>query len=75
MYGMMTYQDPLGGIQGMVSIYTTHANLTLAYNLGAMGGVALGFQIGSGILVGMTYVASDSDAFTGLDQYTLCILL
>ena len=64
---MLTYHDPLGGIQGIVSIYTTHANLTLAYNMGALGGMALGVQITSGVLVGMTYVASDADAFVGLD--------
>lgn len=52
----------------MLCIYSVTANLTIAYNLGAMGGVMLGLQILSGILVAMTYVASDEQSFTALDQ-------
>jgi len=52
----------------MLCIYSVTANLTIAYNLGAIGGVMLGLQIASGILVAMTYVASDECSFAALDQ-------
>jgi len=51
----------------MLCIYSVTANLTIAYNLGAIGGMMLALQIASGILVAMTYVASDAHSFTALD--------
>lgn len=52
----------------MLCTYSVTANLTIAYNLGAIGGVMLGLQITSGVLVAMTYVASDTQSFTALDS-------
>ena len=52
----------------MLCIYSTTANITIAYNLGAIGGVMLGLQIASGVLVAMTYVASDEQSFATLDE-------
>jgi len=60
--------DPSIPVQSMLCIYSTTANITIAYNLGAIGGVMLGLQIASGILVAMTYVASDDNSFAALDQ-------
>jgi len=54
----------------MLCIYSTTANITIAYNLGAIGGVMLGLQIASGVLVAMTYVASDDQSFATLDVCT-----
>ena len=53
----------------MLCIYSVTANLTIAYNLGAIGGMMLALQIASGILVAMTYVASDAHSFTALDTW------
>lgn len=66
--GMLCLHDPVLPIQSMLCLYSTSANITLAYNLGAIGGVMYGLQVGSGILVGMTYVASDDYSFSTLDS-------
>ena len=56
----------------MLCLYSTSANITLAYNLGAIGGVMYGLQVTSGILVAMTYVASDDHSFSTLDLNGIC---
>ena len=68
MLGMLWLHDPSTPVHSMLCIYSTTANITLAYNLGAIGSMMYGLQVGSGILVGMTYVASDAQAFYALDQ-------
>jgi quinol-cytochrome oxidoreductase complex cytochrome b subunit len=67
MLGMLMVHDPVVPISGMLVLYTTSANITIAYNLGAIGGMAYGLQVASGILVAMTYVASDEYSFPTLD--------
>ena len=54
----------------MLCMYSTTANITIAYNLGAIGSTMFVLQVASGILVGMTYVASETHAFTALDSHT-----
>lgn len=51
----------------MLCSYSTHSNLSVSYNLGASAGVMLALQIGSGILIAMSYVASAEQAFLTLD--------
>lgn len=48
-------------------MYSTTANLTLAYNVGAMGGVMYALQVSSGIVIAMSYVASEDYSFPALD--------
>jgi len=64
---MLMVHDPVVPISGMLVVYSTSANITIAYNLGAIGGMAYGLQVASGILVAMTYVASDEYSFPTLD--------
>ena len=71
MLGMLWMHDPVLPVQSMLCIYSTTANITLAYNLGAIGGVMYSLQVGSGILVAMTYVASDDHSFSTLDHRSL----
>lgn len=66
--GMLWLHDPAIPVQSMLCLYSTSANITLAYNLGAIGGVMYGLQVTSGILVAMTYVASDDHSFATLDS-------
>jgi len=67
MLGMLFMHDASIPIHSMLCIYSTTANITIAYNVGAIGGVMLCIQIASGVLVAMTYVASDVDSFMALD--------
>ena len=71
MLGMLWMHDPVLPVQSMLCIYSTTANITLAYNLGAIGGVMYSLQVGSGILVAMTYVASDDHSFSTLDHRSI----
>ena len=66
-FGSLGLHDPVLPVHSMLCIYSTSSNITIAYNLGAIGGTMLAIQITSGILVGMTYVASDEQSFTTLD--------
>lgn len=51
----------------MLCTYSTHANLSIVYNMGAAAGIMLAIQIGSGIVIAMSYVASADVAFSTLD--------
>ena len=48
-------------------LYSTSSNLTVAYNVGAMAGVLYAVQVSSGIVVAMSYVASEEYSFSALD--------
>ena len=60
--------DPLVVLHGNLCIYSTSANLTVAYNMGAMVGVMFGVQVASGVCIAMSYVASEVMSFPALDQ-------
>ena len=67
MLGSLLLTDPVVPVHGMLSIYTTSSNLTLAYNIGAAAGICFSVQVISGVLVALTYVASDACSFSTLD--------
>ena len=67
MLGMLWLSDPLVTLHGSLCIYSTSASLTIAYNLGAIGGILYGMQVGSGLCVAMSYVASEEYSFPTLD--------
>lgn len=48
-------------------MYSTTSNLTISYNLGAIGGVLYVMQVSSGLCVAMSYVASETESFHTLD--------
>ena len=48
-------------------MYSTTSNLTIAYNVGAMGGVMYTLQVVSGVVIAMSYVASEEYSFPTLD--------
>ena len=54
-------------VQSTLVLYSTSANLTVAYNLGATGGMVFGIQVLSGVIIAMSYVASDDYSFSTLD--------
>lgn len=49
-------------------MYSTTSNLTVAYNVGAMGGVMYTMQVISGVVIAMSYVASEEYSFPTLDS-------
>nr|ADP88933.1 apocytochrome b [Diplonema papillatum]APQ44781.1 apocytochrome b [Diplonema papillatum] len=53
--------------QGTLAMYSAPAALTASYNVGAMAAVMYAMQVLSGIMVAMSYVASDA-AFHALDH-------
>ena len=67
MYGSLLVYDPLLVLHTTLSMYSTTSSLSVAYNLGAMSGVMLSVQVISGIIIAMSYVASEVDAFMVLD--------
>jgi len=60
--------DPVASTNHTLQLYTTTANLTGAYNVGALAGVLYGIQVASGVVIAMSYVASDEGAFVALDD-------
>jgi len=64
---MLLVYDPLVLMQGTLVMYSTTSNLTVAYNVGAAGGVMYGMQVTSGLVIAMSYVASDEGSFSTLD--------
>nr|ATQ37454.1 apocytochrome b [Diplonema ambulator] len=60
--------DVGGQLHATICTYSTHANLSTAYNMGAAAGIMLAVQIASGVLIAMSYVASDAEAFSALDS-------
>jgi quinol-cytochrome oxidoreductase complex cytochrome b subunit len=67
MLGMLWMVDPVVPVHGMLSIYSTTSNLTVAYNVGATAGVSYALQVSSGLVIAMSYVASDAMSFCTLD--------
>ena len=65
--GMLYVVDPLVVPHGSLCVYTTSGNLTVSYNLGAIGGMLYGLQVASGLCVAMSYVASEALSFPTLD--------
>ena len=53
----------------MLCTYSTSASLSAAYNLGALAGILYTVQLSSGVLIAMSYVASE-DAYSALDAAT-----
>jgi quinol-cytochrome oxidoreductase complex cytochrome b subunit len=68
MMGMLLTTDVLVPIHASACVYSTSANLTVMYNLGACAGTLYVMQVVSGITMGMSYVASEVDAFITLDS-------
>ena len=67
MLGSLLLVDPVVPLQSMLTIYSTTANLSVAYNVGATAGVSYAIQVSSGVVIAMSYVASDDHAFGTLD--------
>ena len=47
--GMLWVSDPCTLLHSTLSMYSTTANLTIAYNIGAIGGMMYALQVSSGI--------------------------
>ena len=65
----------------MLCTYSTSAALSAAYNLGALAGILYAVQLSSGVLIAMSYVASE-DAYSALDgcshysvRHSLCVCI
>lgn len=70
MLGVLLVSDIAVLVQASGVMYTTTANLTIAYNVGAAAGMMLGVQVASGVVIAMSYVASEDASFSMLDGTT-----
>ncbi len=64
--------DPVTPLYGALCVYSTSANLTVAYNAGALAGTFYALQMASGIVIAMSYEASPAGAFVSLDDVASC---
>ena len=67
MLGQLLLSDIAVTIHATGVMYSTTANLTIAYNVGAGAGMMYTIQLVSGIAIAMSYVASEDYAFPTLD--------
>ena len=67
MLGYAVMLDPVAPVYSSACIYSTSANLTIAYNMGVLSLVFYAMQVGSGVLMAMAYNASTDHAFIVLD--------
>ena len=66
--GVLLVVDPIAPLHSSLVAYTTSANLSIAYNLGAIGGTMYMLQVASGVVIAMSYVASEDHSFSALDR-------
>lgn len=64
---MLLVSDVAVVVQATGVMYSTTANLTIAYNIGAGAGMMYVVQVGSGVVIAMSYVASEEYSFSTLD--------
>ena len=74
MLGALLISDGGVVVQSSGVMYSTSSSLTIAYNVGAMAGVLYAVQLSSGVIIAMSYVASEDASFSTLDQITTSIL-